>query len=180
MFLDIGLGVFIAIITSYFFQVDLSPTLLMFSIIFTLLPDSDFLYFYPKRHDTKYDHQHRNIIHFPLLYIPAGTLLIWSIWGNIWALSFFLASLGHFIHDSIGIGWGIKWLYPFSKNSYAFFYLYSRRIKKGLRRFIWNGYIYHYIKRIEWDFMCIRSSRERIVYNSTYFKRTNVQFIWLV
>jgi len=27
----------------------------------------------------------------------------------------------HFAHDSVGIGWGIQWLYPFSKKFYKFF-----------------------------------------------------------
>ena len=138
MFLDIGLGIFVAIITSYLFQVDLSIYFLGFSVLFALLPDADFLYFYPKRHDTKYDHKHRDMIHFPLLYLPLGTFIIWILMGNIWATSFLLASFGHFIHDSIGIGWGIKWLYPFSKNNYAFFYLYSVKIKKGLRRLVFS------------------------------------------
>ena len=40
---------------------------------------------------------------------------------------FALASLGHFIHDSIGIGWGVQWLYPFIKDHYSFFYIYKPR-----------------------------------------------------
>lgn len=134
MFLDLGAGIIIAILTSHFANVELSFTLVFFSVFFTIIPDMDFLYFYPKRHDTKYDHKHRDIIHYPLLYLPMGTILFWFLLGEIWALVFFAASFFHFFHDSIGIGWGIKWLYPFSKNNYSFLYLYSRKIKKGLRR----------------------------------------------
>jgi membrane-bound metal-dependent hydrolase YbcI (DUF457 family) len=138
MFLDIGLGIFVAIVTVSIFQIDFSVYLLVFSILFALLPDADFLYFYLKKHDTKYDHKHRDIIHFPLIYLPIGTFIVWSLMGNIWALSFFLSSLGHFIHDGIGIGWGIKWLYPFSKKNYAFFYLYSKKNKRGLRELLFS------------------------------------------
>lgn len=28
----------------------------------------------------------------------------------------------HLLHDSIGIGWGVRWLYPFTTDSYTFFY----------------------------------------------------------
>jgi hypothetical protein len=47
MFLDIGIGIIIAILTSLVFQVDISIWLLLFSILAALLPDADFLYFYP-------------------------------------------------------------------------------------------------------------------------------------
>ncbi|MFA6160182.1 MAG: metal-dependent hydrolase [Parcubacteria group bacterium] len=136
MFLDIGVGILISIIVSYIFNIDFSIWLIIFGIICTLLPDADFIYFYPKRHDTKYDHKHRDLIHYPLLYLPIGTILILVIFGKIWAIVFFVASFLHFLHDSVGIGWGIKWLYPFTKNNYSFFYLYSRIKKRGRRKFV--------------------------------------------
>lgn len=138
MFLDIGSGIFSAIITSYLFNVDVSTWLVLFSILWALFPDVDFLYFYPKRHDTKYDHKHRDIIHYPLLYLPIGTIFIWFIMGNVWAFAFFISSFLHFLHDSIAVGWGIKWLYPFSENNYAFLYLYSRKDKRGLRKLVFS------------------------------------------
>ncbi len=138
MFLDFGLGILAAIISCIIFSVDLTIGLLIFSVLVAVLPDVDFLYFYPKREDTKYDHIHRNFIHYPLLYLPLGVLITFIFFGSVWAVAFFLSSLFHFIHDSIGIGWGIKWLYPFSKKNYAFFYLYSRRRKKGLRKLIFS------------------------------------------
>lgn len=133
MFLDIGIGIIVAICASYFSGMEMSFLLAAFSIFFALLPDADFLYFYTKRHDTKHDHKHRDIIHYPLLYLPIGTILLWIMFGKVWALVFLASSFFHFLHDSIAIGWGIKWLYPFSKNNYSFFYLYSRKLKKGLR-----------------------------------------------
>lgn len=138
MFLDIGIGIFVSIFTSFVFDFEISFWLILISVFFAVAPDVDFLYFFPKRGDTKYDHNHRSIIHYPLLYLPAGTILFWMVFGNIWATVFFFSSLFHFIHDSIGIGWGVRWLYPFSNRNYAFFYLYSKKIKKGLRGFIFS------------------------------------------
>jgi hypothetical protein len=138
MFLDVGVGILTAIFASYFFSVDLSLWLVIFGILCALLPDADFLYFYPKRHDTKYDHKHRDIIHYPLLFLPVGTILIFLFFGKIWATIFFIATFLHFVHDSIGIGWGVKWLFPFTKNSYSFFYLYSKILKGGQRKLIFT------------------------------------------
>lgn len=133
MFADIGIGIFVSIFVGYFFGVDVSIWLVLFSITFAVLPDADFLYFYPKKHDTKYDYKHRDIIHYPLIYLPVGTIIISIIFGKIWVLAFLLASFGHFLHDSIGIGWGIKWLYPFTRDNYSFLYLYAKE-GKGWRK----------------------------------------------
>lgn len=136
MFLDIGVGILVAMLTSDVFKAALTFWLVIFSVLFALLPDADFLYFYPKRHDTKYDHKHRDLIHYPLLYLPIGSLIIWVIFGQVYGFIFFLSSFFHFLHDSIGIGWGIKWLYPFSENNFSFFYLYSRKYKRGLKKLV--------------------------------------------
>jgi hypothetical protein len=32
--------------------------------------------------------------------------------------------LCHFVHDGIGIGWGVQWFYPIKENHYMFFYRY--------------------------------------------------------
>jgi hypothetical protein len=106
MFFDIGVGILASIFTSYFLEINISIWFVLFSVTCAVLPDADFLYFYPKRHDTKYDHLHRDLIHYPLLYLPIGSIIVWIIFGKIWAVAFFIASFFHFLHDSIGIGWG--------------------------------------------------------------------------
>lgn len=138
MFLDIGVGALVTVLVSYFFQWEPSWNLLAFSVFFALLPDADFVYFYFKPHNPKYDHEHRDYIHYPLLYLPLGTGVIFLLLGNGWAVTFFLVSLAHFIHDSIGIGWGIKWLFPFSRNNYSFFYLAGAIGKEGRRHWVFT------------------------------------------
>lgn len=127
----------VAIFTSHFLEVNLSFLLIAVSILFALLPDIDFVF---KKYNGKYAHKHRDFLHLPLLYLPIGTAVVCILFGKIWGTVFLLSSFLHFLHDSIGIGWGVKWLFPFSKNNYAFFYLYSRKIKEGLRKniFIFN------------------------------------------
>ena len=138
MFFDIGVGILVAIAAGLILDVDLSFWMVSWSIFFAVSPDIDFLYFFSRRGDTKRDHNHRDLIHYPILYLPIGTIIIWLIFGKIWGIIFLISSFLHFVHDSIGIGWGIKWLYPFSKKNYAFLYLYSGKVKKGLRKIVFS------------------------------------------
>lgn len=68
----------------------------------------------------KWAHEHRNILHIPLLVAPITVTL--ASWSPFWAVIFALLSLSHFLLDSFGIGWGIRWLYPFNRKNYKFFY----------------------------------------------------------
>lgn len=126
--LDIGLGILSAIYISHTFGTPLAITV-WFGILFSLLMDIDAILYVLKRGNAGLIHNHRNILHYPLLYIPIGALLLIPF-GIPWLLLFVINSLFHFIHDSIGIGWGVKWLYPFSKNSYSFLYVYKPVAKK--------------------------------------------------
>jgi hypothetical protein len=116
MLLDIGIGIISSIFLSHAFGISLSTPFLGFGVLFSLLPDVDFLFLKT--------HQHRDILHYPLLIIPIGTLIT-SLFSYQLAMLFALVTFLHFLHDSIGVGWGIRWLYPFSQNYYAFFYQYD-------------------------------------------------------
>lgn len=133
MFLDIGLGIIGAIMASLLFQADLSVSIIAWSVLLALLPDIDFLaYSFILRRGA--DHRHRDLIHYPLLYLPIGTVILWLWAGAFWASLFLALSLAHFIHDSIGIGWGVKWLFPFSRDSFVFLY---RPPEKDRRRWVY-------------------------------------------
>lgn len=136
MFLDIGVGILVSILISSIFEIKLTLLLIGLGILFALGPDLDFLYLYAKKHNSKDDYKHRDVIHFPLIYLPVGTVFILFLFGKIWAVLFFLTSFFHFVHDSIAVGWGVKWLFPFSRKNIAFFYLYSSKLRRGLRKTI--------------------------------------------
>ncbi|MEK7185542.1 MAG: metal-dependent hydrolase [Patescibacteria group bacterium] len=127
MILDIFLGALIAKLASIYFSVPLTSSVIIAGVIFVLLPDIDLLkiFFQKEGRDASQDFTHRDIFHYPLPYLILGTALVWFLGSPLWASIFFFASLLHFLHDSIGIGWGVKWLYPFSKNSFAFLYHYE-------------------------------------------------------
>ena len=126
MLLDIGVGILSAIFASILFNVNLGWTLFLFAIVSSLLPDIDTIFHIRagRSMDSHKAHEHRDLWHYPLLYIPVGTLVI-GYFSYIYGFLFALTSFLHFLHDSIGVGWGIQWLYPFSRKHYSFFYHYD-------------------------------------------------------
>lgn len=133
MLLDIGIGMLMALGFSRWFGVGLTNQLLLMGIGFALMPDIDvFVELWQRRGKLggKIQGFHRTFTHYPLLYVPVVTA-IFAVWGSFWALFLGLAVLAHFFHDSIGIGWGIKWLWPFSQNRYKFFAEKNNRWSKN-------------------------------------------------
>lgn len=131
MFLDIGVGILLAILTSKLFNLTLTIPFVIIGIVFALLPDIDCMLLPIKKWSSQYSHKHRDLLHYPLLYIFTGVLIL-LFFNKTLAVLFGLCSLMHFIHDSIGIGWGIQWLYPFSKNHYSFFNIYQPKHKEKI------------------------------------------------
>lgn len=122
MFLDIGVGIFVSIFLSHIFKTDLSPWFITGGVLFSLLPDVDLFAELAQRGRIggRVQGHHRELTHFPLTYLPA-LVLVYFIFGKIWSLLFGLCVFLHFLHDSVGMGWGIKWWWPFSNKSYKFF-----------------------------------------------------------
>jgi len=129
MFLDIAIGILLAVWTSVNFNVALSFWVFP-AVLFILLPDVDFFIELFKRGSVGKEgiKEHRRITHYPLAYIPV-VILIFLLFGKLWGLIFSLAVALHFIHDSAVFGWGVQWLWPFSKKHYIFFRksLYSEK-----------------------------------------------------
>lgn len=128
MALDVGIGVLAAIVISHMFSLELTPLTIALGVGLALLPDVDFVYVVMTRgwRDSHAIARHRGLVHYPTVYLPAGCLLLLPL-GMEWVALFLCASFGHFIHDSIGIGWGIPWLWPITNANYSFFYKYSPR-----------------------------------------------------
>lgn len=140
MILDIFLGIFIAKLTAIYFSVPLTVAMITGGIVFALLPDIDFvkLFFRKEKREGNKDYEHRDFLHYPVPYLIIGTLVVWFFGDMLWASIFFFATLLHFIHDSIGIGWGVKWLYPFSNKSFAFFYHYESARNNFPRKLVYS------------------------------------------
>lgn len=122
MFLDIKLGLGWAFLVAIFFEKMITPEWLIAGVVFALLPDLDFWFEYIKRGTVggKVIDLHRTLFHAPLIYIPVA-LFIGTYFGPAWMTLFALGVFGHFIHDSMGMGYGVRWLWPFTTSWYKFF-----------------------------------------------------------
>ena len=122
MFLDIAVGIFLAVIGGSFFQQELTPFFVLACVFFALSPDIDVV-IYLFRNKLRIDekaHSHRDLLHYPLFFIPIG-MVIALPFGWEWSVLFALGALWHFLHDTLATGWGIRWFWPISKNHYIFF-----------------------------------------------------------
>lgn len=117
--LDIGIGLILGVILNSLTGIDYRVCLLI-GLFACLLPDLDYLYklLVTKRMPHS---DHRDGLHFPLLFIPIIGIFGYLIDPYI-GLVLAMGALIHFIHDSIGVGWGVKWLYPFDNKSHMFLY----------------------------------------------------------
>ena len=141
MFLDIGVGILMAFGVGTYYAVPVDRMLIIAGVIFALLPDTDYLIHLMRGNSSRNAHRHRDLLHYPLLLIPAGILVLYPF-GAAWSALFGFCALAHFIHDSIGIGWGVQWLWPLGDQHYSFFYLYKpkHRPEKLPRKllYVWN------------------------------------------
>ena len=122
MFLDLGLGILISILISKVMIIPLASKFIAAGALFSLMPDLDVFVELAKRGRVggRVQGHHRELTHFPLTYLPVF-ILIYFLFGKIWSLLFGLCVFLHFLHDSVGMGWGLKWWWPFSNRSYKFF-----------------------------------------------------------
>lgn len=126
MLFDIGIGIIIGIFFDSFSDAYSLGGFVSLGIFFSLLPDIDFPIHFMRGGTFEDEYKHRNLLHVPLLIWPIGTIVLMLI-SPILAPMFLIGTLMHFLHDSVGIGWGIRWLYPFSRTHYAFLY----RVRTG-------------------------------------------------
>src|SRR3989344_2773151 len=150
--LDIGIGILGAIGISRSFGLPLTAELVVGGIIFALLADADLLWHLIRGGTMKNGHRHRDLLHYPILFIPVGCVAVYFVGGLPWAALFFTTSLAHFLHDSIGIGWGVAWLWPFNTHRYSFLYVFQPRHRKPMPRqlvYVWPD---HKIDELEREF----------------------------
>jgi membrane-bound metal-dependent hydrolase YbcI (DUF457 family) len=117
---DIGIGLILGIVASSDLGISSIEGALL-GVFVLLLPDLDFLLYRLRRHSPVEDYKHRDILHKPIPYLIVIGLFCAIVVPSALPLVL-VASLAHFIHDSVGIGWGVPWLWPFSKDHFGFAY----------------------------------------------------------
>lgn len=136
---DIGIGILLGLLFGPNESVLINASL---GAVFVLLPDFDLIIYYLLKWTrifsfNKHLRDHRELFHYPLIYLLIGILLL-SLINPLLIPLFITASLAQFIHDSIGIGWGIPWFYPFSKRYFKFFYQYDLHRAKQPQKIMWS------------------------------------------
>jgi hypothetical protein len=138
--LDIGVGLLLGILLSGLTTINYGLCLGI-GVFASLLPDLDFIWQYIKFKVVPRT-SHRDSLHYPVLFVPTVGIVGWLIQPYI-GLIFALGALIHFMHDSIGVGFGVKWLFPVKKNSYLFLYQTGLPTNKDMPRKIihsWNDH----------------------------------------
>lgn len=116
MILDISLGLLLAWLFSYNGWVEMSWPVLLLACVSTLLPDLDFPVWLAqhKWRTNRWTYQHRDLLHYPMILPFVWGGLAWMVSANPGLGGLAAAGvLAHFVHDTVGGAWGIRWLYPF-------------------------------------------------------------------
>jgi len=122
VFTHLGVAFIFSTLFSSIFGFKLTLPFLLIIIFFNYLPDVDILIelLQRKRLGGKEHGFHREITHYSLLYISLSLLILLASDYKL-ALMFITCVCSHFILDSIGTGWGIKWLWSFSNDRIKLF-----------------------------------------------------------
>ena len=117
--LDVGVGLLLGVLLNGLTNYDYGLCLAI-GVTASLLPDLDYLWKIIRTKSLPQS-EHRDGLHYPILVVPILGLIGSAINPYI-GLTLALGAFIHFMHDSVGIGFGIKWLFPFKKNSYMFLF----------------------------------------------------------
>ena len=117
MLIDLVAGLIFSFIL-FAFQ-DFDRSLLVAALIFSILPDIDFVLYHLFQPINRFSHKHRRIFHLPIPYILLGLVVLnlLSVEETYYIL-FVSLSMWHFIHDTFSIGYGVQWLFPISTKQY--------------------------------------------------------------
>ena len=122
--LDIGFGILLTLLVTHLFNIQITGSLLLLGIAFALLPDIDVVTMLWGKW------KHREITHYPIVYIPI-VLLVYIFFGPLYATLLFVCVYAHLIHDTFGIGWGITWFWPFTHRRFLLLPESGRRKRYG-------------------------------------------------
>lgn len=117
---DFGQGMLAVTILSYLFGVPLTIEMVVFALVFSIIPDLDgvfeLLSFGNIAAGKGRTGDHRTGLHYPLIWILVG--LGWIVIDPFWGTLALVCVVMHFINDLWGIGWGVQFFWPFSKRWY--------------------------------------------------------------
>lgn len=126
---DISNGIFAVFFASYVTNTEIAWWYFVVGIFFAMCPDLDAIPELLVRgkigSSKKYIRDHREGLHYPILFVILGITL--SVLVGFWGYLFLFATTLHFVNDFYGTGWGIKLLWPISNTQFK---LLGRRANK--------------------------------------------------
>lgn len=122
LMIDFSSGLLSTHLLGFIYKISLEWWIYLIGVGFAFSPDIDTLI--TKLLGKKIDSTHRNRVHHPLIFMIIGIVWLLFVRDRItfWPILFLVASMLHFIHDSIGdANWpGIKWGSPLIDHHYSF------------------------------------------------------------
>lgn len=122
LFADWANGIFAVFIAAAITNTEIVWWHFLIGISLAMCPDLDAIPELLKRGkiaaSAEHNHDHRDLLHFPLLFLIVGIILI-SLFGY-WGWLFLTATMLHFVNDLYGTGWGIPLFWPFTKDRFKF------------------------------------------------------------
>lgn len=135
---DIANGIFAVLLAGYFSGTEILWWYFLIGIPLAMCPDLDALPELLKRgrvgSSAEHTYDHRDGLHFPILFLVTGLLLTYLF--PFFGLLFLFATALHFINDLYGTGWGIQLLWPLSKTRYK---VLGRRVNWAKRQLVETG-----------------------------------------
>ncbi len=117
---DVANGLFAVLVATQLTSTDLAWWYIPAGIALAMSPDLDAIPELLKRGrvaaSSQFAHDHREALHFPILFLVAGTILLQ--FDVFWGTLFLLATMLHFVNDLYGTGWGIPLLWPLTNRRY--------------------------------------------------------------
>ena len=117
---DVANGLFAVLLASHIANVDLVWGHVAVAIALAMSPDLDALPELLKRGkvaaSNQYAHDHREALHFPVLFLVTGIILLQ--FDVFWGTMFLVATMLHFVNDLYGTGWGIPLLWPLTNRRF--------------------------------------------------------------
>jgi hypothetical protein len=110
---DVSSGMIIYVVVSILFGISFNIWILLATIIFSDIPDIDYIPFFLWR--KRYGWTSHWLVHYPLLWIGIAALI--SIRSDYWAFLLGACAMAHFGHDARSEQ-GMAILWPFSKTHY--------------------------------------------------------------
>jgi len=122
---DAGIGLIVTSVMILWFGAPHTVWFIVWTIAWAYLPDLDGAFHFIKTGkavaDLENGRDHREGLHYPLLWTLFFGVIIYIFGFNIWLISAFTAMMLHFLHDMIGIGWGVQIFAPLDWGSYKLF-----------------------------------------------------------